>query len=372
MPALAVSDIPEEVFWLCGGRPLEEMARPRSPSPWPSAALPDSGYFVSRSPHGDHLVFDAGPHGFLNGGHAHADSLSVVVTVGGRRLLVDPGTATYTMDLAVRDRFRSTPMHNTVVLDGRPQSEPRGPFHWRSAAQGRPLAWSEGPGFDYAEGMHDGYLPAIHARGVLALHGIGWIVIDHILGPADRIVTAETFWHVHPAWRAASTGGGIALHHLDGTDLRLSSSSDLKIVEPGDTEGLDGYAPEYGRLERATCLRDRTTGPVPRSTATFIASAAEASAEAAIEAVPVAAAAGPSWHSAAFRMRWAGREAIVLSAIERTPGEGSGAGPGEMWGSDDVRTDARVAFVEVGRRVATPPILIRGSAVEISAGLIRA
>ena len=43
----------------------------------PSAALPDTGYYVSRSPAGDHLVIDGGPHGYQNAGHAHADALSL-------------------------------------------------------------------------------------------------------------------------------------------------------------------------------------------------------------------------------------------------------------------------------------------------------
>jgi hypothetical protein len=50
-----------------------------APSAWPSTALADSGYFVSRSTRGDHLAIDAGRHGFLNGGHAHADALSMTL-----------------------------------------------------------------------------------------------------------------------------------------------------------------------------------------------------------------------------------------------------------------------------------------------------
>ena len=49
-----------------------------------SAALPSSGYYVSRTTGGDHLIFDAGRHGYLNGGHAHADALAVVLTTAGR------------------------------------------------------------------------------------------------------------------------------------------------------------------------------------------------------------------------------------------------------------------------------------------------
>ena len=82
---------------------------------WPSTALTGSGYYVSRTTRGDHLVFDAGPHGFLNGGHAHADALSCTLSIAGRPVLIDPGTGTYTMDRELRDRLRSSMMHNTVV-----------------------------------------------------------------------------------------------------------------------------------------------------------------------------------------------------------------------------------------------------------------
>ena len=135
---------------MCGALPLEDM--PRASTPWRSAPLTDSGYYVSRTPSGDHLVFDAGRHGFLNGGHAHADALSLVLTIGGRPLLIDPGTATYTMNPAARDRFRSTAMHNTVALNGRPQSEPDGPFHWRSRADARLLVWQSAPGVRLCRG----------------------------------------------------------------------------------------------------------------------------------------------------------------------------------------------------------------------------
>ena len=74
-----------------------------------------------------HLVIDGGPHGYQNGGHAHADALSLTLSVrrhaaadrSGHRLLHD--------GYRLRDRMRSTPLHNTLTLDGRSQSVPSGP-----------------------------------------------------------------------------------------------------------------------------------------------------------------------------------------------------------------------------------------------------
>ena len=134
-PALAVTPASEEVYWILGQAPMFSIAA-GARSDWPSRMLASSGYFVSRTRHGDHLILDAGAHGFLNGGHSHSDALAVVLTVGGDPVLVDPGTAMYTMNPALRDGFRSTRMHNTVVIDGRDHAEPRGPFRWHGAPKG--------------------------------------------------------------------------------------------------------------------------------------------------------------------------------------------------------------------------------------------
>jgi hypothetical protein len=369
-PTLLVSDVPEEVFWLCGMLPLEQLAW--RPQPWPSTALPDSGYYVSRTPRHDHLVFDAGRHGFLNGGHAHADALAVVLTVGGRPLLVDSGTATYTMDAALRDRLRTTAMHNTVVVNGRSQSEPQGPFHWRTTTDARAPLWISDVAFDYAEGNHDAYAPIVHSRSVLAVHDVGWIVIDHLLG--DGTARAEAFWHLHPGWSAHQEHGRTTLRHRDGAVLTIASSLPLEILGPGAPGGLAAYAPVYGRVERGTCIRARVDAAVPVTFATFVPNErcikAEPGATAEIAAVAITQAPPAGWHAAAFKVTVARYEALVLAAIERTP-HATAASPGALWGTNTVRTDARMALTCLSGQ-HRPPILIHGSQLETVAGLVRA
>jgi hypothetical protein len=69
---------------------------------------------------------------------------------------------------------------------------------------------------------------------------------------------------------------------------------------------------------------------------------------------------------------WAGREAIVLSAIELSPGQPPAAGPGTMWGCEEAHSNARVAFIEISGSPSARPILIHGTVGELTAGLIRA
>jgi hypothetical protein len=264
-PSLAVGPLPEETYWLCGSAgDLEHFEF--APHTHGSIALSASGYCVSRNSRGDHLVFDCGAHGYLNGGHAHADALAVTLTVGGRPLLVDPGTATYTMDAAVRDRFRSTAMHNTVVIDGRSQSLPAGPFHWRTRTDARCTKWRPADGGDVAAGCHTGYAPFVHTREIVARHGVGWSILDRVEGAGS--VRATAMWHFHPAWSLESLDGNHALlRHADGA--RMSFLASVPLRQPEDL-ALHEWAPEYGRRERCLCLEAAVDGAAPLSLAAFI------------------------------------------------------------------------------------------------------
>jgi hypothetical protein len=263
--SLAVGALPEETYWLCGSNADLEGFVP-SRRPVASRFFEASGYCISRNDRGDHLVFDCGAHGYLNGGHAHADALSIVLTVGGRPLLIDPGTATYTMNPEIRDRFRTTAMHNTVVIDGRPQSEPSGPFRWRTKADARCTTWRAAADRDVAAGSHDGYAPLRHSRQVTSIHGVGWTIVDRIDG--DGHVNAQAMWHFHPDWsleRMEETSA--VLRHADGMRLVFMSSAPLRAATEG---GLDEWAPVYGRIEKCVCLQSALTGAAPFSMAAFI------------------------------------------------------------------------------------------------------
>ena len=264
-PSLAIDDPPEETWWLCSGSNHVASFKPTR-APQYSAALEQSGYYISRNGLGDHLVFDCGPHGFLNGGHAHADALSVVLTIRGLPFLVDPGTATYTMDPQRRDRFRSSPMHNTVVVNGRTQSETSGPFHWRTRTDARLKSWKSRRERDYVSGEHEAYAPVQHQREVLALHGTGWIIVDRLTG-GERI-DAAAMWHVHPDWVLETlTDNSASFKHEDGLLVTLTTSVPL---DRAPEAALHEYSPEYGRVVAGTCLRSSISGAAPLSLAAFI------------------------------------------------------------------------------------------------------
>jgi hypothetical protein len=258
----------EAVAWMTGTLTMTPPAR----SGTSSTALTASGYLVSCSSRRDHLVMDVGPLGYLNGGHAHSDALSLTLSVAGRPLLVDPGTGCYTIDPVVRDRFRSTAFHNTLTIDGRSQSTPAGPFHWSSAAQARLHAWRSDRAFDFIEASHDGYHPVSHARQVVSRPGL-WIVVDWVTGGASH--RAEGHWHLDPAWGVSDvTGGRARIDAVDGSLVWLTClGAELEAIHGSAATELGWYAPAYGRLRPTTTLRARRSDDTPFSIVTVIADA---------------------------------------------------------------------------------------------------
>jgi hypothetical protein len=358
-PKLSVGPASEEVCWILGHPPTLPDQTAGAESAWPSVVLPETGYLISRTAGSDHLVFDVGPHGFLNGGHAHSDALSIVLTVAGQPVLVDPGTATYTMDPAARDRFRSTRMHNTVTIDGRDHAEPSGPFHWRSRPNARVLATRLAPTFDFAQGTHDAYERSTHVRSVLALHGIGWVIVDQIVGIGD--VTADSWWHLHPRWTPSLRRRGVVLTGPDHTTLALTFSADAVAVLTNTP--LAQFSPEYGRIQPASTIRVNDRRMAPFAIGAFVPVAAlvqgASIATVSLEVDP------PSdhWVGAAFTVRGAANALTILVASPR--GDATSDSPAKLWGTSSVQTDARLAVVRHDAATSQVVALVGGTRTEI-------
>jgi hypothetical protein len=245
------ADVPEEAVWLGWSlRPVvrqpqtERRRSRRRDGPLRVTHLRDSGYVVATTGRGDHLTFDVGPHGFRNGGHAHADALAVTLTLSGAPFLVDPGTATYTMDPALRNRLRDTAAHNTATIDGRPSAMPRGAVQWDTRATAQLASLRRNPQCLLAEGSHDGYAPAEHRRVIVHGTDTGWLIADFIDAGHD----ADLHWHFDPQW-LVETATPHALRAIGPTGNRawLIHEAGVSSLEHGGlTRGW--CSPRYGAL----------------------------------------------------------------------------------------------------------------------------
>jgi Heparinase II/III-like protein/Heparinase II/III N-terminus len=360
-PDLTVGDPPEETLWMLGGD-RSQLRWPTPSQPPASRLFPETGYAVIRS-RNDHAVVDVGRHGFLNGGHAHADALSLVMSIDGRPFLVDPGTSTYTMDPGRRDLFRSTAMHNTLTVDDRPQSTPGAPFHWQSSANASVRLWRTGIGFEVVEGEHDGYSPAVHRRGVLR-HASGlWLIVDHFLGRGRHRLDLR--WHLDSSWQLAEAEGGTArVGHGDGHEVRLASTATRLTPLVGGTLGW--RAPEYGQLVPALTLEASTIGTAPLSVVTAIAPATLAS-RLSIKTVDVASSASDARHRIAVVGDFGDGQFLALFSTDLSNEGSAQAGPAQHMkiAGSEFHTDARIAVLQLSAsREPTSLSLINGTGAD--------
>ncbi len=283
-PDLAPCGLCEEALWVGWS------ARAAEPSVWPGApamvgegrressptstgvragrrvqmdVFPDTGYAALRDVNGDHLVFDVGPHGYLNGGHAHADALAVTLTIGTTPLLIDCGTATYTMDVALRNRMRGGAAHNTLLLDGRASSQPAGPFHWQSRTDSRLEAVRANPRFAFVQASHAGFDGGEHRRAIVRMPWGGWLIIDDVVAHGEH--DADRYWHFDPDWVVeADAPGRLRAAGSHGRTGWLLHDDDTAMLVHGDTaSGLGWCSPRYGALVPTWSARTsrRISGP---------------------------------------------------------------------------------------------------------------
>jgi uncharacterized heparinase superfamily protein len=182
----------------------------------PLVILPQSGYVCARLGSAQ-LLCDCAPVGpNYQPGHAHADTLSFELTLGGRRLLVNSGTSQYGTG-AERTRQRGTAAHNTVVLDGQDSSEVWAAFRVARRARVRLRSARATATGVLIEASHDGYRRlAGHNE-----HCRRWLLQERALQIEDRISgafdTAVLHLHLHP----------------DVTDVRRTSVLEVTLTHPG-------------------------------------------------------------------------------------------------------------------------------------------
>lgn len=189
----------EEMLWLFGANGLKQFENLKAETPKEtSIAFPKGGYYVMRDSwekDADYMLIDCGEHGFQNCGHAHADALSFELAAKGKTLLVDPGTYVYSADIKMRDWFRLSQAHNTLVIDNKSSSIPDGAFSWKQIADCNALNWITHNRFDFFAGEHDGYKPTIHRRNILFIKNDYWIVCDEITSSGEH----DYNWNFHLA-----------------------------------------------------------------------------------------------------------------------------------------------------------------------------
>jgi hypothetical protein len=205
---------------------------------------------------------DHGPHGYLStSAHGHADALSFELAIGGRPVLIDPGTYCYQGEPEWRRYFRSTLAHNTLEIENADQAEQAGPFLWSS----RIGSWVESAhGIDDGAVAdltvaHDGYrrLPvkATHLRRFRLDRAAHVLTITDAV-EAKAPVAARLAFHVHPAVTVKAEAGTVQLL----AEGRVLATLDLPeglawhAHRADESPILGWYSPEFGAKEPCVTL----------------------------------------------------------------------------------------------------------------------
>jgi Heparinase II/III-like protein/Heparinase II/III N-terminus len=320
----------EETLWLLGEAGIQEFDRILAvPPATNSVAFRASGlYVMTGEDPGCQLVMDAGPQGAHSAGHGHADALSMTAQSASCDLLIDSGTFEYVGADAERDRFRGTRAHNTLVVAGKDQADPKGPFSWGRLPRVQAEGWIVGKTFDLFVGSHDGYsrLPngVVHRRFVFSPRSGFWLVRDQALGFGEYQL--DLFWHLGPALAASDEaekvflGGGHGLRFVTVEGNRWTQEVEQRF-----------HSPVYGKKESHTLLHFATRTQLPAEFVTVLVPVADA-APSEHKLTRIGAAPSKLSAVAGYRYKMAGEEHRMFF------------GQGQPWALDQWTSDAEFLY----------------------------
>jgi uncharacterized heparinase superfamily protein len=230
-----------------------------TPPPMPKdglTVLDPSGY-VRMQRGGAVAILDTAPIGpdYLPG-HAHADTLSFELSLGGARVIVNGGTSAYGLG-PQRERERATASHSTLQIADADSSEV-----WAGFRVGRRARVFDRVAHQDAEACtvaasHDGYraLPGrpIHRRA-WTLTARGLSVVDAVVGGVDGASGAVARFHMHPDVQvAAAAGAREGVLTAGGRAIAWSTNGSAAIQ-------ASQWRPEFGKRVPAQQLAIAMTG----------------------------------------------------------------------------------------------------------------
>jgi uncharacterized heparinase superfamily protein len=183
-------------------------------------------------------------------GHAHADTLSFELSLGGHRIIVNSGTSEYGNSIE-RQRQRGTAAHNTVELNHQNSSEVWGGFRVGRRANPKNVEIQRSSQAITLHAGHSGY------RWLEAEHVRKWKLEKSSLTINDQVQGAFgiAYFHLHPnvqlEWvevhtlRIWAQGNPVAIFKCDSGNLSVE-------------EGI--WHPEFGRTVPNVFIKIRFEG----------------------------------------------------------------------------------------------------------------
>ena len=245
-------DFDEKSFALLGvqGRDLYRMLPAAGQTRPTRRSFPEGGYYILGSKFETlsevRMIVDVGPLGLGNiAAHGHADALSIYLSVGGKEILIDPGTYAYHTERKWRNYFRGTAAHNTVRVDGVDQSEIGGNFMWLRKASAVLDTFNSQADPTFLRGSHDGYRcledPVEVTREVTFYEQRQLFTVSDLLSfkQEHRI---EQFWHFSEKAAVSQSDDNVITVSNGGVTVRFTFDPQLSLkMESGNAEAPCGW-----------------------------------------------------------------------------------------------------------------------------------
>ncbi|MCK4733304.1 MAG: heparinase II/III-family protein [Methanophagales archaeon] len=205
-------------------------------------------------------------------GHKHNSRLSFELFAYDKSFIIDPGTYIYTTDMEMRNLFRSTRYHNTVVVDDKEQNrfDDDQLFTMNLDAAVNVNRWIVTENYDFLDAEHNGYsrLNVVHRRQIyFNKEEKYWVITDMLTGEGCH--KYDLYFHFAP----------MELKEIDELVIETDNKTGANIViAPLETDGIkleieNGWVSySYGKKVEAPIVKYSKTAEVPTEFITCITS----------------------------------------------------------------------------------------------------
>jgi uncharacterized heparinase superfamily protein len=178
----------------------------------------------------------------------------------GASFVVDPGTFTYTGNPALRNTFRRTGMHNTVVVDNAELADFDGLWSIREdRTRPQVVQWSSNDRADLLVAEHFGYTrlssPVVHRRSFeLQKQPFRLTITDRLRGEGEHGIALA--FHLHPEVQLEKMGEKAYLLMKGNASVVVKSNVALNPQ-------ASMYSPSYGVKADTLALQGHRAGALP-------------------------------------------------------------------------------------------------------------
>jgi len=244
---------PIELFWIFGENIQEYFNNIVSKRVIiESKSFQESGLYVIRNDkRKDYALIKGHANNKMMHGHSHNDILSIELWISGETVFIDPGTYCYTSNLSLRNTFRSTKNHSTIIINSNELNKlGPGAFEMNWDTKFICQEWTMSDGKVKFVGLHDAYSKnfGFDVKRTIIYKNSCWFIKDELIGDVEKLNKIENRWILSPLIKNIILKGNKIILN-DSILLSFSHSKEVLIY---DTQ----YSSKYGTKTNTKALKN--------------------------------------------------------------------------------------------------------------------